>query len=41
MVTHRNVRQQNRRVGIILFAVFLGLAIMAVVFVILRKYGYA
>ena len=40
-VTHRDLRQENRRLGIILFAVFLGLAIMAVVFVILRKYGYA
>ena len=30
---------KNRRVGMILFAVFLGLAIMSVVFVLLRKYG--
>ena len=40
-MTDRDVRRANRRLGIILFAVFLGLAIMAVVFVILRKYGYA
>ncbi|MGH7406531.1 MAG: hypothetical protein ACREKF_00760 [Candidatus Methylomirabilales bacterium] len=40
-MTHRDLRQENRRLGIILFAVFLGLALMAVVFVILRKYGYA
>jgi len=40
-VTDRDLRQKNRRLGIILFVVFLGLAIMAVVFVILRKYGYA
>ncbi len=39
MVKHRDVRQKNRRVGMILFAVFLGLAIMSVVFVLLRKYG--
>jgi hypothetical protein len=39
MGTHRDIRQQNRRIGMILFAVFLGLAIMAVVFVILQKYG--
>ena len=40
-MTDRYLRQENRRVGIILFVVFLGLAIMAVAFVILRKYGYA
>ena len=40
-MTDRDLRQKNRRLGIILLAVFLGLAIMAVVFVILRKYGYA
>ena len=40
-MTDRDLRQKNRRLGITLFVVFLGLAIMAVVFVILRKYGYA
>ena len=39
MVKHRDVRQKNRRVGMILFAVFLGLAIMSVVIVLLRKVG--
>lgn len=38
---HRELGQQNRRVGMILLGVFLGLTILAVVFVILRKYGYA
>jgi len=41
MVKHRDVRQKNRRVGMILIAVFLGLSIIAVVFVLLRKYGFA
>ena len=39
MVKHRDVRQKNRRVGMILIAVFLGLAIMSVVIVLLRKVG--
>ena len=39
MVKHRDVRQKNRRVGMILFAVFLRLAIMSLVFVLLRKVG--
>ena len=41
MVKHRDVRQKNRRVGMILIAVFLGLGIMSVVIVLLRKYGFA
>lgn len=37
MVTQRDVRQQNRRVATILLAVIVALAILAVMFVILRK----
>ena len=33
-------RWQNRRLGILLLLVYLGLAIVAVTFVVLRKYGY-
>jgi len=40
-MTSRNVRGQNRRLGAILLLVYLGLAILAVMFVILRKYGSA
>lgn len=35
------MREKNRRTGILLLVIFLGLAIVAVTFVILRKYGYA
>lgn len=41
MVTHRVVRQRNRRLGLALFAVFPALSIAAVVFGILRKHGDA
>ncbi|MEK6716335.1 MAG: hypothetical protein AABZ16_02445 [candidate division NC10 bacterium] len=33
-------RWPNRRLGILLLLVYLGLAIVAVTFVVLRKYGY-
>ena len=33
-------RWPNRRLGKLLLVVYLGLAIVAVAFVILRKYGY-
>ncbi len=35
------LRDKNRRTGILLLVIFLGLTALAVVFVILRKYGYA
>ncbi len=34
-------RNKNRRMGIFLFLFFLAFTALAVVFVILRKYGYA
>ena len=34
------LQTKNRRTGIIVFLIFLGLTAIAVVFVILRKYGY-
>ncbi len=34
------LRAKNRRTGIIVFLIFLGLTALAVVFVVLRKYGY-
>ncbi len=41
MSAYYDVQLQNRRLGRILLLVFLGLAFLAVIFVILRKYGYA
>lgn len=35
------LRQKNRRTGMALLLIFLGLTALAVTFVILRKYGYA
>jgi prophage maintenance system killer protein len=35
------LRDKNRRTGILLLIVFLGLTAVAVAFVILRKLGYA
>lgn len=37
---HSPGRWPNRRLGKLLLLVYLGLAIVAVTFVILRKYGY-
>ncbi len=35
------LHEKNRRTGILLLVIFLGLTALAVAFVILRKYGYA
>ena len=35
------LRDKNRRLGVFLIVVFLGLLFLSVVFVMLRKYGYA
>lgn len=41
MTEHRAVRDENRRTGFILLAIFLALACLAVAFVTLRRFGYA
>jgi hypothetical protein len=35
------LRAKNKRTGVVVFLIFLGLTALAVAFIILRKYGYA
>ena len=41
MASPRLLHDKNRRTGILLLILFLGLTALAVTFVILRKFGYA
>jgi hypothetical protein len=41
MASPRPLSDTNRRTGVLLLILFLGLAALAVAFVILRKFGYA
>ena len=35
------LNEKNRRTGMLLLIIFLGLTVLAVAFVVLRKFGYA